>query len=787
MPWTANPLSPVRFRPRPPKQVFGGFVRLLTLLAIVLIAPMAVAAPKNETKNFRFNELIVEAADSGDLSTVSSLLTQNKSPDTRAQFGVTALMRAVYRGDEAIAKKLIKAGADVNATDQAGATALHIASRQGRASMIALLVGAGADVNAMDNSSWTPLMRATMARSQSSVKLLLKAGSKLLLENRWKQNSLDILAQSGNAAMLKLYDEALQGQQLPPIIGNKMETYAKWNPDLNFRQAVTSFTHQHSKPMVLALKPAQATPAESKFKIDVKPRPTEPVTKPEVPLWKVQEAMKANITPPPVPVAVKQPVDLEKLPQVTSSSRKIPLLPIVRAGAIVAEENGVPKHISSYPPEMRAAIITAREKAGASNYIAPSLPIVELPKPETAMLHAPKVEPVYSAKPKHDKKPHVKEQTLPTISKKETGPGEISPPIWSAAEDSTSMKIETLPVLEGAAINNRHNIMQAKPGAEETLYARETSRHTASVADYEGPRHDSRKRTPVQHERPMLAQQMQMMAEDSATPTPAIKPEVRAHIFASKQAKPEPNLLDLMAANPPPAPIDDKPTVLAVLPTKGATAKGGSAKLTQLMEANPAPADLIYPAEDNWTESRIQVAKPIRVAKGQSADNIKIVDPKQHTEDGKPFAKHQPPQVGEHAKHPHKHSHHHTDDWAPTTTTSKSKQPALPRIMNSSDKLLYPLWITSAYFANATLAGSVVDELIKMPEMAAYQVWMIELSGDSGYGLRVGPFYSKSAVKDACGAIRNLRHLKVPMQGSCMLEVQQADRSFIPAQALVNR
>jgi len=744
---------------------------------LVLFFALVGTAVQAEDDNFTFTQPLVEAADNGDVATVGALLTQGTSPDIRAQFGVTGLMRAVYRGHETVAKLLLQAGADVNAVDQGGATALHIASRQGRVALVHLLLEAHADVNATDDNSWTPLMRATMGRHVAVVKALLKAKANILFENRWKQNALDILAQSGNMALLQLYEQALQGKTLPTSVSAKMEQYAKWNPNAEFRDKVAAFTGKQVDTALAALEHSMPN-ADPVKEVDVKEKvEVLPVLsledKPNIPTQALS-VLPAPTAPPENTVTAENVVP----------AGESPTPPVVKT-EVVATNVSTPymRHISSYPPEMRPLVEEERKKEGkmatpsAIETTAPTLPVIALPAVQDFAVESPQIQEA-KAEIQLNPAPEVASQTVP-----ETVP--IVPLISEAAPDPT------------ATMEKRAT----------TLYAKERSQRTDSIAAYEGARHEPRRYIPSAT---MTSVPQSMAPVQTMTPRNMAEPVAMA---------------PLMEVNPPaptevpvtPLPVMlDTPNASTIIPpaTPRALPSTGyhtdSIAMAPLMDVNPAPvaqatilpiieedSTIAMPQRNDQTvpiapkkSSLIQVAKPIRVTKGKAiAEGASVSPPKPSMTPSPanvPFGAATPalPQASQEnvlpkpiQKHVHAEGHGH----------HPHKKAGHPHTVLASDQLIYPVWITSAYFANAELASGVVDALTKMPEMAAYQIWVVELSGDAGYGLRIGSFSTKSGVKEACSIIRRLRHLKTPMQGSCMLEVQQADRSFVPAQSVIKR
>ena len=86
-------------------------------------APLVHAADQNTR--------LKQAAESGRIDEVKSLLNDGVSPNARISGNSTALMWASWGGHIAVVRLLIEKGADVNASDDVCATALMLASANG--------------------------------------------------------------------------------------------------------------------------------------------------------------------------------------------------------------------------------------------------------------------------------------------------------------------------------------------------------------------------------------------------------------------------------------------------------------------------------------------------------------------------------------------------------------------------------------------------------------------------------------------------------------------------------
>jgi uncharacterized protein len=238
MQWTANPPSPVRFRPRPPFTITVYIIDLISLVtacmkslainsktyiriiscAAVLIVASAIVytgtdahaqmAESTETRSaITFNNPLVDAADRGDEDELIKLIKQGNPIDGRGDFGVTPLMRASFRGHTRIVQILVGLGANIDAVDVGGASALHIASRLGQAEVVNLLVKGDAAIDSPDAEGWTPLMRGAAAKNPEIVTTLLQHGASVQKVNKAGENAMIYAARTGNQAVVSIFAE----------------------------------------------------------------------------------------------------------------------------------------------------------------------------------------------------------------------------------------------------------------------------------------------------------------------------------------------------------------------------------------------------------------------------------------------------------------------------------------------------------------------------------------------------------------------------------------------------
>ena len=141
------------------------------LLAAVLSAGSVAEASED------VGEAFGAALERRDIAGAIELLHAGADPNSRFNYGKTALMAAAKAGAHDLANRLLERGADVNARNDNGGTALMFAAIPGHVQTMALLVEHGADVNAVGHFNWTALMVAASKGHADGVRLLLTRGA----------------------------------------------------------------------------------------------------------------------------------------------------------------------------------------------------------------------------------------------------------------------------------------------------------------------------------------------------------------------------------------------------------------------------------------------------------------------------------------------------------------------------------------------------------------------------------------------------------------------------------
>jgi uncharacterized protein len=121
---------------------------------------------------------IHEAAFSGDIETVRSLVMTGAPVNEINADGYTPLMLAAFNGHADVVLHLLKTGADVNVADRQLLTPLHFAASGPNPDAVEVLLEYGSTINAADGiEHFTPLMYAAAEGNIDVVKILLKYGA----------------------------------------------------------------------------------------------------------------------------------------------------------------------------------------------------------------------------------------------------------------------------------------------------------------------------------------------------------------------------------------------------------------------------------------------------------------------------------------------------------------------------------------------------------------------------------------------------------------------------------
>jgi ankyrin repeat protein len=142
-----------------------------------------------------------EAASFGEADRLRELLDEDPARATAySADGFTALHFAAYFGDVSTALLLVERGAEVDARGRGWMTGtpLHSAASSGNASVVDILLAAGADPNARQSGGWTPLHAAARNSDRAVVEALLGAGADPSARNDEGRTVADLADESGD-------------------------------------------------------------------------------------------------------------------------------------------------------------------------------------------------------------------------------------------------------------------------------------------------------------------------------------------------------------------------------------------------------------------------------------------------------------------------------------------------------------------------------------------------------------------------------------------------------------
>ena len=148
---------------------------------------------------------LADAAASGDIETIKTLLGQGTAVDSTLVDGSTALHGAVMQNQLAVVQTLLNAGAAATVANRYGVTPLYLAALNGNAAMTTELLEAGSDPNSLTPTGETILMIAARTGTPEVLDLLLDAGANLeTREAEFSQTALMLAVRENNIDAISL-------------------------------------------------------------------------------------------------------------------------------------------------------------------------------------------------------------------------------------------------------------------------------------------------------------------------------------------------------------------------------------------------------------------------------------------------------------------------------------------------------------------------------------------------------------------------------------------------------
>lgn len=151
-----------------------------------------------------------KALQRGDIAAVRDLIDAGTDTQYRTAQGYDALIDAAHAGcgDQPLLdllRLLIERGVDLSGESSYGESGLRVLSRRGRFDAVKLLLEAGADEGQL---GWTDLMRAVALGTLADVKAALAAGAALEARDRWSRTAWLIAVLAGDLAKAQLLMDA---------------------------------------------------------------------------------------------------------------------------------------------------------------------------------------------------------------------------------------------------------------------------------------------------------------------------------------------------------------------------------------------------------------------------------------------------------------------------------------------------------------------------------------------------------------------------------------------------
>lgn len=209
-------------------------IKTIFLSSILLTASLQINAMEKVTESKRLKENIneadlTEAARTGDIVKLKSLLKEGVNPDIKNKYGITALMFASYRSlYTEMVKELLKYGADKDMQDNCGETALFYAVRWGKTEIVKKLLKVGANKDKQNKYGVTALMWAAYNKNAEIVKKLLKAGADTTIKNKEDKTFYDLISDRSHIQEVvqnyqnQIFEEIYNSNVLPKELANEV-------------------------------------------------------------------------------------------------------------------------------------------------------------------------------------------------------------------------------------------------------------------------------------------------------------------------------------------------------------------------------------------------------------------------------------------------------------------------------------------------------------------------------------------------------------------------------------
>ena len=159
-----------------------------------------------EKRDRSMDILTLEAAKTGNVEKVQTLLKHGASLQVKDDKGLSPLHHACWNGDDAMAKVLLKHGGPplMRAKSGYGSTPLHCAADRGHTSTVRMLLQAGANVNAKNDGGLTPLHYTAWNDHLDTACVLLENGAEKEAKDKEGCSPLHLASKYGNVGVAVL-------------------------------------------------------------------------------------------------------------------------------------------------------------------------------------------------------------------------------------------------------------------------------------------------------------------------------------------------------------------------------------------------------------------------------------------------------------------------------------------------------------------------------------------------------------------------------------------------------
>jgi ankyrin repeat protein len=191
-------------------------VFIMRALLVLLLWTVSVHVMAQATGLTRAERALMEAAFTGKLDAVQSLVSEGVSPNTTDSEQHTPLMWAAFNGHTSVVRYLLEKGAKLDAKDESGRSALMYASSGPHAETVELFLKKGAEVDVQGTlEGFTALMTAAAEGQMEVVRLLLRHGADPALKDVDGDTAESFARQNGHTAVVDLLKSP------PPSEGEK--------------------------------------------------------------------------------------------------------------------------------------------------------------------------------------------------------------------------------------------------------------------------------------------------------------------------------------------------------------------------------------------------------------------------------------------------------------------------------------------------------------------------------------------------------------------------------------